>query len=81
MAAIYVLDVPEFRPIAESAARQGLSVDKLKSGYLRISSPNELELLRKPTGVKLPIWFGAPTGGLEGTITRFDREALRVVDP
>jgi hypothetical protein len=40
-----------------------------------------LEIYRKPTGVKLPIWFGAPTGGLEGVISQFDKDVLRVVDP
>ena len=80
MAAIYLLDVPEFRPIAVAAAREGLEVTQLKSGYLRIQREQVLEIRRRPTGVKLPVWFGAPTGGVEGVIERFDRELLRVVD-
>jgi len=81
VAAIYLLDVPEFRPIAESAKRQGLAVTELKSGYLRVARPLVLEILRKPTGVKLPVWFGAPTGGIEGVIAQFDKDILRVIDP
>ena len=80
MAAIYLLDVPEFQPIATSARQQGLTVTMLRSGYIRLQSPGVLELRRKPTGVKLPVWFGAPTGGLEGRIDIFDKELLRVVD-
>jgi hypothetical protein len=81
MAAIYLLNVPEFQPIAESARKQGMEVAVLKAGYLRVSRPKMLEIYRKPTGVKLPVWFGAPTGGLEGVISQFDKEVLRVVDP
>lgn len=80
MAAIYLLDVPEFQPIATSARKQGLTVTTLRSGYIRLQSPGVLELRRKPTGVKLPVWFGAPTGGLEGRIDLFDKDLLRVVD-
>jgi len=81
MAAIYLLNVPEFQPIAASAQQQGLQVSVLKSGYFRIFSPGSLEIRRKPTGVKLPVWFGAPTGGLEGVIAQFDKDVLRIVDP
>ncbi len=81
MAAIYLLNVPEFQPIAESAQKQGLDVTVLKCGYFRVAKPTLLEIYRKPTGVKLPVWFGAPTGGLEGVITQFDKDVLRVVDP
>ncbi len=81
MAAIYLLNVPEFQPIAESARIQGLQVSVLKSGYVRVSGQGSLEIRRKPTGVKLPVWFGAPTGGLEGVISQFDKEVLRIVDP
>jgi hypothetical protein len=80
MAAIYLLNVPEFQPIAVSAKQQGLTVTTLQSGYIRLESPGVLELRRKPTGVKLPVWFGAPTGGLEGRIELFDNDVLRVVD-
>jgi hypothetical protein len=80
VAAIYLLDVPEFQPIAISAQRQGLTVTTLRTGYIRLESPGILELRRKPTGVKLPVWFGAPTGGLEGRIELFDKELLRIVD-
>lgn len=80
MALIYVLDVPEFRPIAEAAREQGCRVTPLRSGYQRIEQDGVLEIHRKSTGVKLPVWFGAPTGGIEGTIARFDRDVLRVID-
>jgi hypothetical protein len=81
MAAIYLLNVPEFWPIADAARAQGLSV-KLVHGedYLYVSGPGAIEILRKGSGVKLPVWFGAPTGGLEGRIEQFDREILRVID-
>lgn len=80
MAAIYLLNVPEFRPIAASARDQGLTVEELKSGYLRVAREKMLEIRRRPSGVKLPVWFGAPTGGVEGIIELFDKELLRVVD-
>jgi hypothetical protein len=80
MAAIYLLNVPEFRPIAASARDAGLTVEELKSGYLRVTREMVLEIHRRPSGVKLPVWFGAPTGGIEGVIEQFDKDLLRVVD-
>lgn len=80
MAAIYLLDVPEFRPIAHAASAQGNSVTPLRCGYLKVHREGVLEIRRKGSGVKLPVWFGAPTGGLEGSIEQFDRDVLRVVD-
>jgi hypothetical protein len=77
---MYLLNVPEFRPIAEAARREGVEVTELKSGYIRLERAHALEIRRRSTGVKLPVWFGAPTGGIEGAIEQFDRELLRVVD-
>lgn len=81
MAAIYLLNVPEFRPIADAARTQGLTVSSVHGeAYLCVSRPGSIEIRRQGSGVKLPVWFGAPTGGIEGRIEQFDRELLRVVD-
>lgn len=81
MAAIYLLNVPEFQPLAAAARVQGLTVTSVHNGdYLCVGGTGPVELKRKGSGVKLPVWFGAPTGGIDGRIDQFDREVLRVVD-
>lgn len=79
MAAIYVLDVPEFLPLVRGSSEAGLQVEGPTHGYYRIRAPR-IVLRRKALGLKYPIWFGALTGGLEGRIAQFDRDTLEVVD-
>ena len=81
MAAIYVLDVPEFRSLVSlSTERDGYSVTRLDSGYFRIESPGAIEFTRKELKFEPAIWYGCITGGLRGRIAQFDRDTLRVVD-
>ena len=79
---LFVPDVDEFRPVVESAKSSGdgsVRVD-MAEGYNVIRSNKPLQFLRKALGVKPPIWYGIPTGGLVGKITQFDRDTL-VIEP
>ena len=79
MPAIFVLDVPEFRPFVDQARGQpGCSVDGPRLGYWRVARNGALEFQRKQLGVKPAVWHGALTGGLVGRITHFDNDRLVV---
>jgi hypothetical protein len=81
MAAVYVLNVPEFLGLAESVRNcQGISVTDSGRGYTIIEAHGELEFNRKATGFKPAVWYGAFTGGVEGRIVEFGRDVVRVVD-
>jgi catechol 2,3-dioxygenase-like lactoylglutathione lyase family enzyme len=75
--AIHVVDQPEWRGAVEYARRVGLKTEQ-REGYVVIHSAEPFEILRKEAGLNLAVWFTLPAGGLEGRITRFDRDTLRV---
>lgn len=78
-AALYVLDVDEFRPLVTCArAMPGVSVTGPHGGYLRIASAGPITFDRKTLGFKPAVWYGAVTGGLVGRITEFSRDTLRI---
>ena len=80
MPAIYVLDVPEFRPLVEHARGvAGYQVEGPRLGYWRVSAP-ALRFERKALGFKPAVWHGALTGGLDGRITHFDTDLLCIED-
>ena len=76
-AAVYVLDVPEFRALID-VARQTADYQVLPAGngYLKIEGNPDLVFHRKALGFKPAVWYGALTGGLAGQIQQFDMDAL-----
>ena len=78
---LFVPDVAEFRPVVDSARATGESrVTLTDEGYNVIRSQQPLRFSRKALGVKPPIWYAIPTGGLVGQIVQFDRDTL-VIEP
>jgi hypothetical protein len=80
MVKIYILDVPEFRPIVDGARRAGIEVSPPVKGYYVIAGEGEVVLSRKTLGLKPAVWYSSLSGGLEGHIAQFDRDTLRIVD-
>jgi hypothetical protein len=80
MVVLYVLDVPEYRPIVDAARAQGnCDISKSHTGYYRIKSPNEIVLNRQEMKMKPAVWYGLFTGGLNGEIAEFSRDEVRVI--
>ena len=79
MAAIYVLDVPEFQSLIEVAgANPAYRVKRISDDYFRIESDTDLVFKRKDLRMKPAVWYGCFTGGLEGNIAEFGRDEVRV---
>lgn len=67
MPALFVLDVPEFRPVLEAARlKPALAVNGPTLGYFVISSEGELCIAREDTGLDEALWFGVLCGGYRG---------------
>lgn len=80
MVVLYVLDVPEFRPIVEAArAKSDCEVTRFDAGYYRIEAPTEIVLNRREMNMKPAVWYGLFTGGLNGEIAMFGRDEVRIV--
>lgn len=80
MIRIFVLDVPEFRPIVEGARRAGFDIERNAAGYFVIARDREIVLSRKDLGIKPAVWYSSLSGGLEGRIAAFDRDTIRIVE-
>jgi hypothetical protein len=80
MTRIYVLNVPEFAALAETARRNpAYRVVRAGDDYTMIESDSDIVLDRRELGFKPAIWYGALTGGIEGRIAEFGRDTLRIV--
>jgi len=81
MPAVYILDVPEFRPVLDGFA--GLSNARTTgpaSGYWRVQADGELALHRKSTSIGVALWYSALMGGFVGEIAQYDRDDIRICD-
>lgn len=75
MAAIYILDVPEFRNIIDhSLSRPDLKVTQASEGYYRIEADGDLTFSRRSLGFKPAIWYSVFSGGICGRIAEFGRD-------
>jgi hypothetical protein len=79
MPRIHVINVPEFAGIVSYARlQQGVSVAEPHKGYITISSDQDLIFDRRGCGFKPALWYTCLSGGLDGTITEFGRDILRI---
>ena len=80
MSGFYVLDVPEFASLVDAAARSGrCTVHRKRGHYQFVEFENEVEILRRDTRMNEAVWYGCLTGGLDGKITHFDGDRLKLV--
>jgi catechol 2,3-dioxygenase-like lactoylglutathione lyase family enzyme len=76
-AALHVVDAPEWAGAVEYARGAGYSVED-REGVFVIHDDRMVEIDRKASGLHPAVWYTVPTGGLEGRITCFDRNVLRI---
>ena len=76
--AIYLLRVPEFEPLVRQlSATGGISMSQ-RGDYNIAEATGEIVLERQATGVGEAVWFGALTGGINGSIVEFTEKTLRI---
>ena len=79
MTALYILDVEEFRPVADVAAA-GPRVRVRRIGrYHELSSDGPITVDRRTTGVRHAVWYSAVAAVRDGHVAQYDKDALRVV--
>jgi hypothetical protein len=80
MSGFYVLDVLEFSSLVDAAMKSGRCKLHPKRGHYRfVEFENEIEILRRDTRMNEAVWYGCLTGGLDGKITHFDSDRLKLV--
>jgi catechol 2,3-dioxygenase-like lactoylglutathione lyase family enzyme len=78
--AVHIVDVPEWESaIAWARERPNLKVTE-RGDYQVVTGVDgaPIEFNRKEAGLRPALWYTLPAGGLEGRITQFDRDVLRV---
>lgn len=79
MSGFYVLDVAEFAPLVRAAEKhEQCRVHQVIAGYRYIEFDGEVEIRRDTTGLGEAVWFGCLTAGLDGKITSFTSDAIRL---
>ena len=79
MPSMYVIDVDEFRCIAEVAAKNpDYQVTNAGKGYIRIDAPSQL--ISRANRPEPALWYGMFTGGADGQIVEFGRETVTLVN-
>ena len=80
MPAVYVVDVPEFRPVVEAARpKPQCRVGEPIKGYYKIEIDGEVTFNRKEMQMKPAIWYGLFTGGLDGEVKSWDRDQVVII--
>ena len=80
MIRVYVLDVPEFTPLVDTArTMEGCRVIEPRKDYYVIEADTQITFNRKAMKMKPAVWYGIFTGGLEGEIDHFGRDEVRVI--
>ena len=81
MSGFYILDVPEFRPLAKVAEQNPNCVlHPSVGGYRYVQFNGAIDIRRRETGLGEAVWFGCLTGGLDGKIDTFDKDLIRLVE-
>ena len=80
MSGFYILDVPEFAPLAKAAAKDPrCRVHDVRAGYRFVEFHDGVTIDRKDTGFTEAVWYGCLTGGLDGRIAELTSERMRLV--
>lgn len=76
MTVLYVLDVEDFRPLAEVAAKDPHVTVRQRGPYHEVSSDRPIEIDRGATGCRNAVWFSAVAAIRGGRVTRWDKTTL-----
>ncbi|HEY3469433.1 MAG TPA: hypothetical protein VGL47_30185 [Amycolatopsis sp.] len=79
MTTLFVLDVDDFRPLAEVAAKDPDTAVRRRGPYLEVSAPGEIRVERAATGCRNAIWYSSVAAVRDGRVSRWDKAELVVV--
>lgn len=80
MSGFYLLDVPEFAPLAHAVSKNSnCKVHDVVAGYRYVEFDTSVTIQRSDTGLMEAVWFGCLTAGLDGKIAEFTSHQIRLV--
>lgn len=79
MIEIFVLDIPEFKPLVDAVAKNGnCRVLPPAQGYWRLQADGQLTLSRRALGLGPALWNSALSGGFRGRILQYGRDEMKL---
>ena len=80
MSEIFVLDVPEFRPLVDAARKYPKYTITQSGEYFSIRGDGEIIINRKDVMMDEAVWYGALIGGFQGHIDSFTSDVIHIID-
>jgi hypothetical protein len=80
MTALYVLDVVDFRSLAEVASKDPTITIRRRGPYFELSSDQVITIDRAATGCRNALWYSSIAAVSGGRVTTWDKTAI-VVEP
>ncbi|MBB4683829.1 LSm family protein [Amycolatopsis jiangsuensis] len=80
MTTLFVLDVEDFRPLAEVAGKDPDVTVRRRGPYLEVAAPGSIRIDRNAAGRRNAVWFSSVAAVEDGRVARWDREEL-VIEP
>ncbi|MFD4191912.1 hypothetical protein [Amycolatopsis thermoflava] len=79
MTTLFVLDIDDFRPLAEVAAKDPDVTVHRRGPYLEVSAPGPIRVERGATGCRNAVWYSSVAAVQDGRVSRWDKAELVVV--
>ncbi len=80
MTSLFVLDIDDFRPLAEVAVKEPEVTVRRRGPYLEIAAAGSIRIERNATGCRNALWYSAVAAVQDGRICQWDKSEL-VVEP
>lgn len=80
MTTLYVLDLDDFRPLAEVASKDPDTTVRRRGPYLVVEAVGEILIERGATGCRNAVWYSSVAAVEGGRVSRWDKVEL-VVEP
>lgn len=78
MTSLFVLDVPENRPVIEVGGRApGVRIDRI-GPYVRLTASSAILIDRRATGARHAVWYSAIAAIRNARIVQHDSDCLRL---
>jgi hypothetical protein len=80
MTTLFVLDVEDFRPLAEVASKDSDVTIRRRGPYLEVAAPDSIRIERNATGCRNAVWYSSVAAVTDGRVSVWDKSQL-VVEP
>ncbi len=78
MSVLYILDVDDFRPLAEVAAKNPAVRVRRRGPYLELQSDVAYAIDRNDTGCRNAVWYSSVAALRDARITVWDKATMQV---